>query len=224
MKTNLFASVAVAALVLTEGAAQSQEALSFDNPHVYVSVFAGSSLPNDIKVNYNSGAYSSSTSMHLKSGYLLGGAIGMEANDYLRGEIEYSRGRWEGKSYWAKVSGGVINSGDFPGTATANFLLANVWFDLKTQYPITPYVGGGLGIGWTDANLNDYAGDSYGKDFAFQLGAGAKYSFSEHVSLDAGYRFKSIPDVRIHDLAGDFPLTGGAYNSHNFQVGLTYRY
>lgn len=78
--------------------------------------------------------------------------------------------------------------------------LANAWFDVPTGSPVTPYVGGGLGIA-------GYEVDGEGKArFAWQLGAGVGFDISPSVTLSADYRHRQIKGATIED--EDFPDAG----------------
>jgi opacity protein-like surface antigen len=85
-------------------------------------------------------------------------------------------------------------------TATGNF-----YFDIPTGMEVTPYLGAGAGYGWY---MVDSGPDKDG--FAYALMAGAEVALGERLSLDVGYRFRSI-------LAnGNDPM------EHQVMIGLRY--
>lgn len=101
---------------------------------------------------------------------------------------------------------------------------------------LTPYIGGGLGIGWADPNLDgddaefgpDFANFEDGAaGFAGQLGAGVKWEIADGFALDLGYRFKALiaTDLENEDNGGTpgscCSLTSTDFYSHNVQLGLT---
>jgi opacity protein-like surface antigen len=223
MKTTLLATVAAASMFLATSQANAADVdvPVADSMSMYVSVFAGASFPKDIKTVFSGTPYS----VDMKTGYLLGGAIGAQITDMVRGEVELSHSSWKAKSY--------VGSGGSPGTASgstnATYLLANVWLDMQNSSAFTPYAGGGVGAAWVtgDVNLNNSGfgpADGRGTNFAFQLGAGVKYAFTDQVSLDLGYRYKSIQNVDFKALDGQADLENGDVNSHNIQLGLTYNF
>ena len=230
MRATLLATVAATAMFLAVGQAGAADIVPQNSLGMYVSVFGGASFPSNIKTHYAAtlGTNYSST-LHLKSGYLLGGAIGMQFNDMVRGEIELSHSSWKGKSYSYVATTGATGSGSVSGRISATYLLANVWLDMKNESAFTPYAGGGLGVGWVHGNIDYGSGYGHGNgkntDFAFQLGVGVKYAFSDNLSLDLGYRYKSIVNVdfKNHDPTRN-DLTGGDVSSHNIQLGLTYSF
>jgi opacity protein-like surface antigen len=77
-----------------------------------------------------------------------------------------------------------------------NTFLANGYYDFKTPYKITPFVGGGLGAAVLSAHTNGpsaglvtlNSGDS-ATVFAYQVTAGASYPVTDHVSLTGSYRY-----------------------------------
>jgi opacity protein-like surface antigen len=83
---------------------------------------------------------------------------------------------------WAGVFD--LNGGRDMSVTTA---LANMYFDIPMDTAFTPYVGAGAGYGWGSVgNGNDKDG------LAYALMAGAEINMSENMSLDVGYRFRSI--------------------------------
>lgn len=104
------------------------------------------------------------------NGFLLGGGVGYQFNDNLRADLR----------------------GDYAGIGDehAHFgsILGNVYFDIPTQTMITPYVGAGIGYGWSGVENGDHDGVAYG------LMAGLGINLTDHVSADVGYRFRQIID------------------------------
>lgn len=64
--------------------------------------------------------------------------------------------------------------------------MANAWLDIPLGGTITPYVGGGVGIGGFET---DGEGDA---KFAWQVGAGVALNLSPSISLTANYRHREI--------------------------------
>jgi opacity protein-like surface antigen len=76
--------------------------------------------------------------------------------------------------------------------------LVNVWLDIPIGGVITPYVGGGVGIGGFET---DGEGDA---DLAWQLGAGVAVNLSSSLSLTANYRHREVSGATIEwdDVSG----------------------
>ena len=74
-------------------------------------------------------------------------------------------------------------------------LFFNAYVDIPTGTPFTPYIGGGLGLGFNYTGMRVETGDGrvswdqYNATFAWNAGGGVAYAFTENVSADIGYRF-----------------------------------
>ena len=218
MKNGLLATVATAMLFLACTQANAEDATPGNG--MYVSVFGGASFPENVKTNISSLDYS----VDLKTGYLLGGAIGMNITEMIRGEVELSHSSWKADSFVR--TGGKSDSGSVAGSINSTYVLANVWVDINNDTAFTPYAGGGAGVGWADGNAK-FSGGGYGNGeagFAFQLGVGLKYDLTENIGLDLGYRYKSILGVDFQDLGSTNVYKSGDVSSHDVQLGLTYSF
>jgi opacity protein-like surface antigen len=189
----------------------------------YVSLFGGASLLNPVNtVTPGNTPYSVKTN----TGYLIGGAVGLKWNDMLRTELELSHGSNNANSY--NIKGGAFNPAS--GLISATYLLGNVWLDIPTQTAFTPYIGGGLGVGWATAdvsyngNISGYGSNASGGALAYQVGAGVKYNVSQNIDLDIGYRFKGLGKTNFNDRDGTGFYNQATLNSHNIQVGLTFSF
>ena len=223
MKKSLLAATAILALNLFAIEARAADVTEVGGWNFYVSLFGGVSFLDDVDTEVSLTGYNYDYSVDTKTGYLLGGAIGMRIWDPLRAEVELSYARWKAKSYDYQ---GTL-SYDANGHLSAAYLLGNLWVDIPTQSAFTPYVGGGAGVAWVDADTSfngtplGYGDGEVG--FAFQLGAGVKVDLTDWVALDVGYRFKGVLDIDFEDAGGapaDFE--GGDLYSHNVQAGINF--
>ena len=214
-RTSLITCVSLAAIALAAPAASAAEFKP------YVSVFGGVSLLNDLHItNFNNKQYT----WNFNGGYNLGGAVGVKWNDLLRTELELSHSVWSA-NHWTHTGDGGY-AGAASGNLQATYLLGNVWFDVATNSMVTPYIGGGLGVGWANANVTPGKGYQLlggNSGFAFQLGAGLKFAVSESVDIDLGYRFKDITNITFSDQYGN-PWSPTNLVSHNFQLGVTLKF
>jgi opacity protein-like surface antigen len=145
--------------------------------------------------------------------FALNGAIGFELNPMFRveGELGYH-----------------FNTADVPGfpqdfTFSAVSFMANAYFDVPTNSPIRPYVGGGLGF--ASINLEEDLGfeaDDSDVVGAFQFMAGIGYDISPRATLTFGYRYftTSDPDFGL-PISGSFETE---YSSHDFLFGARFRF
>ena len=217
MKTSLLLSVAAAALTL----AATQASAGGYKP--YVSLFGGGAWLNnnpDVFTGFNHFEFLANN-----PGYIIGGAVGADWGNQLRTELELSHAHWNADKVHEYNSKGADSvDGLAQGNISATYLLGNVWLDLTHGSQFTPYVGGGIGMGW--ANVNAFTNSMSATPFdasglAFQLGAGVRYSLGDHVSIDAGYRFKDIVGLNYTN-PNPLVLSNTSLASHNFQIGLTY--
>lgn len=126
------------------------------------------------------------------------GAVGMDIGRILRLENElsyrYASARNSGGDTWALG------------------WLFNAWIQARNQTPVTPYFGGGFGLGRghiATVGLTD--GDITG--VAYQVGGGLDIQLDRRTSLDLGYRYFGISDTGNHgangnDLAGSTIMAG----------------
>ena len=91
-------------------------------------------------------------------------------------------------------------------------LFANAYFDIKTGTPITPYLGGGLGMAFINSKGSgsfDVDGSTFGTfsgstsssrnmntNFAWNVGAGAAWDLTDNLALDLGYRFAGLGEAK----------------------------
>jgi opacity protein-like surface antigen len=106
---------------------------------------------------------------------VVGGGVGYQFNDNLRTDL---RADWAG-----------IGSDD----ASFTTVLGNVYFDIPTQTIITPYLGAGLGYGWSDDHGDNDDGAAFG------LMAGVEVNLTDNLSADVGYRYRQILSEDTYD-------------------------
>lgn len=228
MRLNLLAGACAASMLLaltpTVQAADIDVAPEPMGMGWYVSVFGGLSLAKDEDGSFIDA--SSSTvyfDLDLDNGFTAGIAVGAQFNEWLRGEVEFS-------GNWHDVEGFVGSSADPTTTAvegdeSALFALANLWLDVPVGEFFRPYVGGGVGFGRLNVELETTLGSSLVDDsdwgFAWQVGAGVAFDISSNMAIDVGYRFKSIEnaDIEVDDDAEDIEKD---YRSHNILLGLRF--
>jgi len=88
--------------------------------------------------------------------------------------------------------------------------LVNIWFDIRNKSSITPYLGGGFGVG-----LGRVASpgpvDNYGQGIAYQAGGGLDFRIDTKMSFDLGYRYFGISDISTNSDLGGFDPAGSAF-------------
>ena len=244
-RKGLFLGASVAALTL--GAAHSASAAEANNDYSahrswYVSLFGGISLPESMD---SSTTYTATTgavtpgyiyNIDMDSGFIIGSAIGTELWDNVRGEIEFAFRSSDSGTINFSHPGLALNPFSSTGDVTSVTILANLWYDFESisdSRSIRPYIGGGIGIGFIDANIRYVIFPGFGfidndTAFAFQVGTGINWELSDRTSLGVGYRLKGLSGVDFVN-----PLVPGAPGlvqsndldvilSHNFIVNLTW--
>jgi opacity protein-like surface antigen len=128
-------------------------------------------------------------------------------------------------------------------------LFINGFYDFHpftiSNTPITPYLGGGIGVSrnkmGTAVRADDAGAPSRRIDgtsineFAYKLSAGTLFSLTENVSLDVNYQYVNLGafksgtrNVRVSDGVVDGPLlkgySGGDIKSQELMVGLQYTF
>jgi len=218
MKLSLLAGVALASMLL----AAPEASASGYKP--YVSVFGGAAVLTK-NPHITSTGFNTYDLLMNNPGYIIGGAVGVDWGNQIRTELELSHARWNSDKYhvYCDCEGSVYNGNS---SMSATYLLGNVWYDLSHSSRVTPYVGGGLGIGWANVHAGIDGGpvDFNASGLAFQVGAGIRFNVNDHVSFDAGYRFKDIVGLNYSSNVPEYTLTDTSLASHNFQIGLTYQF
>jgi opacity protein-like surface antigen len=205
----------------------------------YVSIFGGWSVAKDqsFTVETTGAAETVDVDLELDDGFMVGAALGAHFNEWLRAEVEVS-GHFHDVEGEAERIVAVLTN-EVEGEEDALFALANFWIDLPFGDVFRPYVGGGIGFGRLDLDLSisntaettDYTfidDDDWG--FAYQIGAGVAFSFTENMAIDVGYRYKVINNAEFDiDDDAETPLAVTIddgiekdYKSHNFLVGVRF--
>lgn len=145
------------------------------------------------------------------SQFTLGGALAAGYDFWpqqmfpLRVELEFAM-RGNSETEW---SGG---RGTADMTFNSTTLLANVYYDFHNSTAFTPYVGAGLGLAFNyfgiDVNYGNhgYSMDDRQTNFAWQVGAGVAYSFTDNMAVDVAYRYLDLGYTEV--------------NSHNYETGI----
>jgi opacity protein-like surface antigen len=131
------------------------------------------------------------------------------------------------------ATGSVFDKGRFQSST----LMLNAYVDLGTYNGFTPYVGAGVGIArnvlanYTRTTTDELGvitqerlsgGDDY--DFAWALIAGVGYRLSDSFTLDFGYRYASLGDVKTRGYAGGAGADVESIGSHEVRLGVRYAF
>ena len=146
--------------------------------------------------------------------FVINGAIGAELNPMVRveGEVGYH-----------------LNTGDLLPAASNEFtfsmvsFMANGYFDIPTNSPVRPYLGGGLGFALAGVDEEVGGANSTDTDLvgAFQLMAGLGFDFSPRATFTFGYRYFTTTDPSFITAFGPLETE---YTSHDFLFGARFRF
>lgn len=156
------------------------------------------------------------------TGFTIGAAIGTHLAPGLRTELEVSYLRAAVESYTDEADD---NNEPASGDLEQGYLLGNIWKDFDWGV-LTPYVGAGVGFGFVHFDDGVVDGDTQSDDTGYglagQFGFGARIALGDDLSLDLGYRFKSIVDAFIIGGGDDTDNSDVSTYSHVAQLGLNY--
>jgi len=137
-----------------------------------------------------------------KDGWTLGAAAGRQVSANLRAEFEYTYREARGDD-WI-VNG---NPGAWTGEFSLHTLMVNGLYDLSSMKlgPVTPYVGGGIGLGIFGSDMTTAVGtlDIDGPKFAYQGIIGGNVRLNKGADLFGEYRYLATSSVDIVNAAGN---------------------
>ncbi len=190
-------------------------------PGPYFSGFIGTSVARDTTISGFDVNTPYSDRVTFNPGIFVGGTGGFDFGFLrLEGELSYRH---------ANIDTITENSAPFPnvdGNLGVFATMFNVFFDLHNASPVTPYVGGGIGLATlhlsdtTSGNTLLYE-DSNDTVFASQVGAGMDIAMNRHFSLDLGYRY--FMTEKAH-LGGSAISSDLRFESHNALVGFKMKF
>ncbi|MHB9097149.1 MAG: outer membrane protein [Syntrophales bacterium] len=201
-------------------------------PGPYVSGFLGVSFPVDMDVTstqYVPGVQTFNDRVEFDPGINIGGAGGYDFG-YLRIEGELSYKNAEMSSIVEKTS--QTRFANVDGRVGVFALMGNAFLDLRNPSPVTPYIGGGVGLATLRLSNTDgtdtktgFRTRLYDSDddtvFAYQAGAGLEIAFTQRLSLDIGYRYFGTAKAKFNRHATAAELK---FESHNASVGLRVKF
>ena len=200
-------------LALIAGAATAQAQEGF-----YIGGSLGASFPQDADLS----AAGVAGDAELDEAFVIEGHVGYRfpINVRAEGSISYREGD---VGTFTFPAAGVTGDADTDLSFLA--LFANVYYDFELDFPVRPYVGGGVGFATVDiggVNTPDFQLEGDDTVFAFNLQAGASYAVTENVELFAGYRY-----IQLEDASFDATVGGAAagsldaeYSTHEVLAGV----
>ena len=166
-----------------------------------------------------------SATAELDPGFVIGGAIGYELSDSLRTELNVSYREQD----FDKLDGGGLGSLDGVGDIGTTTIMANGIYDIEVDFPITPYIGAGIGLAVVEVD-SDESGcavciDDSDVQFAWNLMVGGSTSVTESITLSAGYRYTGVTAPELQDeFAGVDIESDDPLDIHEIVFGLRYSF
>lgn len=180
----------------------------------------------------NTGSGGLSVDSNHDRGYQFAGALGLRINQDFRVETELGYRVNDADSLTVNGAGALAGlSAAADGEITAMSLMLNGYGDMdifshnKNMNYIKPYIMGGIGMARIDADVSGGGVQMVDDDdtaFAYQIGLGIGYSFSETTAFDLGYRYFAVSNLEFNDAAGN-PFDS-EYNNHTVLIGLRHEF
>ncbi len=134
-----------------------------------------------------------------------------------RAEIELGHRRNDLDS----LTGASTGTGDV--SATSGML--NIYYDLKTNTPFTPYLGAGIGAARASLDATPVGGsrlDDSDTGFAYQGIVGVGYRLNENATVFTDYRYFATTGLNLSTAAGT--SVDADYGNHTVMVGLRFNF
>lgn len=192
------------------------------NQNWYFGLRSGFTLPSDTQFR----TATATVDNEYKTGWLLGMMLGKSFRPWaewvaprLEADINFSQTDID----IHRVNGVKTEDPNAYGDVTNFDFLINAFLDFKLTKNIFPYIGGGVGLGFTDfdrhgTNAGGVIMDDNGFGFAWQGGAGFAFPVANGTLLDVGYRFQQNPDIEL--TSRDGTKTDVTTDQHIFLLGL----
>lgn len=140
--------------------------------------FVGATFGGEATLEAEYSGVSVSYDVDLDTGFVVGGAFGVDFGDFtVDGEIGYRSTALDG-SYAYDEDVALVSA------------LANGWYELGLTENLELYAGGGVGVA---AGIVDDVDSSLG--FAFQAGGGARFIVGPGMDIGVGYRYFNASNV-----------------------------
>lgn len=175
---------------------------------------------------------------NLSHSAVLGGGIGYRFNPNVRADVTIDHifdARFKGIVSAPVLTPDIVTDrGHFEATT----FMVNGYLDFRSAMGFTPYIGAGIGVAHNVIShqvLTTYnpetgveavshlaGGDDF--SFAWALMAGVGYQLSSNFTLDLGYRYASLGDVKTRDFDTGSGVEMESIGSHEVRLGVRYNF
>lgn len=187
--------------------------------------------PKFIDSLQNTGSVGGSDGLSSQTHNSIGGgiAVGMHMRNLTDGgvpirlEFEYAT-RGNVHSEW---DAGLRNRENLKATWQVQTFQINGYYDIDTGSAFTPYIGAGLGASAIYESMtsgpagNRHTSSDTSMGFAWNVGAGVAYSFTDNVALDVGYRFAGFGNGTVKHQGND---VNNYMTANEFMAGLRFSF
>ena len=178
----------------------------------------------DLEINGGSLATDKNT------GFVFGGNLGYDFGNFrVDGELIFRLNTIDSLNGVSLNPGGFSDEKD-SSTFVSSYMV-NGYFDLPTEGPLKPYIGGGIGfatvsIDWVTPAFffsSVPVADDNDSGLAYQLSAGIGYEINQRFTVTLGYRYFAIEELQMM-FASSSPINPGLpftmeYQAHEFHIG-----
>lgn len=210
--TNTISALAAAAFLATgiAGTATAADRI----PGYYLGIAGGGAIRGDSDVD----GTGINTTVDFETGWVVRGNVGYAYTSGWRGELELS--------YSASDVDSIAGAATANGDSDAYALMVNALYDFEMGWPVTPYIGAGLGAARVAADGASPIGGSVINDKdvqpAIQGIAGFYVPINEKLSLTADYRYIASLDPNLSTATGT--EVDANFNEHRIMVGLRWSF
>lgn len=199
-------------------------------PGLYTEGQIGLSVARDTDAKGTfTGGFIGTVPLDFGSSGVLSGSVGYTPIPNFRLETELAYRSPDADSKTGVITGlGTVTPLNNAIDLSATTLMVNGWYDIDIDGPVTPYVGGGVGVarlGVDTAPASLVQSSNHDMVFAYQVGAGAAYSIDKNVSLTGGYRYLDTANASFDARA--FATDGkieSDYSAHELKIGVRYTF
>lgn len=159
-------------------------------------------------------------------GNLVVGAAGLLGYDFSGDDVPVSL---EFSTNWRArhdMDVGFVGGGVKSNVQTVDFMMSAL-YDIPLGTEIQPYIGGGVGMSWNEADSEDLdiaitdLGTNSNMDFAWQLQGGIKYPLGDVMKLRVDYRYVELGEVETNLAPGGEAIKADLY-AHDIRMGVTW--
>ena len=153
-------------------------------------------------------------------GFNVGGRIGYQMGPWrIEGDFAYRRNDTEHLQ--------MVSPQNRLGRATGaerhvSSQMANLIYDFSLGWPVTPHIGGGIGVAEVTRNLSNIFGGTHDTAavFAYQAIAGFRYPITPALAFDVDYRYFATTGTNFTSTTAD--VIKSDYGTHNIVASLSW--